>query len=339
MERVYRFAGHTCAVSLCRRDELYSDRAPVAFSVGDTNTARYLPDAGARFVLPSGEAAKSWQELERLLAAMLDAGLTRDSVVYGVGGGVVCDISALASSLYMRGCALVLVPTTLLAMVDAAVGGKTGVNFGGYKNMVGTFYPAQAVRLCPELLHTLPEREYRSGLAEVIKTALLGDGSLLDDLEQRREAVLSRDDGLLADVVWRCVQVKAGLVEVDLTEQGVRAHLNLGHTFAHALESVEGLGLWSHGEAVAWGLARAMELGVAAGITEAGYAARVRAILDAYGYRLDPIPEAASAIRAAMDRDKKRRAGEVRFVLQEQLGRTVVTAVADRLVERTLAGR
>ena len=336
MRRTFHFGTYSSTVAVLAQADLDDGLDDSAFFVADTNTERYLPSAGARRVLPAGETSKSWTQLELLLRAMLEADLTRTGRVAAVGGGVVCDIAALAASLYMRGCTLVLVPTSLLAMVDAAVGGKTGIDFGGYKNMVGTFYPASEVRICTDTLATLSEREYRSGLAEVIKTAMLGDEDLLDTLDRNRELIAARDPDLLAEVVWACVEVKGGIVEADLTERGVRAFLNLGHTFAHALESVVGLGTWTHGEAVAWGLARAMELGERRGTTDPAYAARVLTLLDRYGYAIDPMPELTDRIVEAMRRDKKRRGDEIRFILQERAGRTLITAVETGLVESVL---
>lgn len=338
MRRTFSFGSTTCTVSVVARTQLHADLESSAFCVADTNSSRYLPETGTHYTFASGEAAKSWGELERIVVRMLEADLTRSSRVVGVGGGVVCDISALAASLYMRGCALTLVPTTLLAMVDAAIGGKTGINFGGYKNMIGTFYPADEVRICTETLTTLPEGEYRSGLAEVIKSAMLDDTELFSLLETRRDEILARDADLLDTIVAACVEVKGGIVEADLRESGFRAHLNLGHTFAHALESVQGLGIWSHGEAVAWGLARAMDLGVLAGVTDKAYASRVIELLLGYGYRLDPIPEATAAIVNAMRRDKKRVGDEIRFVLQRTLGETYVGPVDTATVEAVLNG-
>ena len=340
MSRHHTFSfGHSeSTVSVVSRDQLFRGIDPVRFFVADTNTDRFLPRDEKQLVLAAGESSKSWNELESVLNAMLLADLTRDSSVVGVGGGVTCDLAGLAASVYMRGCNLVLVPTTLLAMVDAGLGGKTSVNFGGYKNMVGTFYPAREIRLCPELLHTLPQREYLSGLAEVIKTAMIGDPELFDLLGRETARIEQRDDELLGDIVWRCVLVKGGIVQTDLRETGVRAHLNLGHTFAHALESEKGLGSWSHGEAVAWGLARAMEAGVAAGVTAPDYARRVFSLLDAFGFRTGALPEASDAMLAAMRKDKKRQGISNRFVLQESLGRTVVTELGDALVRSVLEG-
>ncbi len=335
----FSFDRQESVVSVVSREELFDGIDPVRFFVADTNTARFLPGGEPQFVLAAGEASKSWNELESILTAMLGADLTRDSSVVAVGGGVTCDLAALGASVYMRGCSLVLVPTTLLAMVDATLGGKTSVNFSGYKNMVGTFYPAGEVRLCPDLLHTLPQREYLSGLAEVIKTAMLGDPELFDLLERESVRIEKRDDDLLNDVVWRCVMVKGAIVQTDLRETGIRAHLNLGHTFAHALESEKGLGSWSHGEAVAWGLARAMEAGVAAGVTEREYARRVLSLLGAFNYRTEPLPDASDAMLVAMRKDKKRRGGSNRYVLQKSLGRTIVTELDEELVRSVLEGR
>ena len=183
----------------------------------------------------------------------------------------------------MRGAQLELVPTTLLAMADAAIGGKTGVDFGNYKNCIGTFYPAQKIHIAVSALEALPESEFRSGLAEVFKTALLYAPKLFQIMAEKRDAVLSRDGELLLEVVKRCVQAKAHVVERDLRESGERMYLNLGHTFGHALESVAGFGEVSHGDAVAWGIARALELGKRLGITDPGYIADVIPVLESYG--------------------------------------------------------
>jgi len=241
-------------------------------------------------------------------------------------------MAAFAASLYMRGCRLVLVPTTLLAMVDAALGGKTGIDYGGFKNMVGTFYPAQELRLWPGVLASLPDREFRSGLAEVIKHAFLADPKLLTLLEDKRSAILARDSAVLEELVFRAVMVKVGVVERDLRETGERAFLNLGHTFGHALEAVLGFdGSWVHGEAVCWGMARAFDLGVVLGRTDPAWRDRAVALMSGYGFRL-AASASPTAVLAAMNNDKKKKAGQVRFVLQENLGRTFQQAVDDAAV-------
>jgi len=299
--------------------------------VYDTNTSGLFPDSGIpRHVWPAGEAHKAWPQIDAVLTRALDLGLARDSVFAGVGGGVVTDMTAFAASVYMRGCRLVLVPTTLLAMVDAALGGKTGIDYGGYKNLVGTFYPAHELRIWPGALATLPERDFRSGLAEAIKHAFLVDTHLLELFETRREAVLARDPATLEELVFRAVMVKVGVVERDLRETGERAFLNLGHTFGHALEAVVGFdGSWTHGEAVCWGMGRALDLGVALGKTDRVWRDRADALMAAYGFRSRAPGTSAAALLAAMKNDKKKKGGQVRFVLQEAQGRTFQQTVED----------
>ncbi|WP_455381265.1 3-dehydroquinate synthase family protein, partial [Salinispira pacifica] len=185
---------------------------------------------------------------------------------------------------------------------------------------------------------TLPEKEFRSGLSEVIKSAMLADADLLEILESRREQVLSRDEGLLSELVRRSLGVKAQVVAADPTELGIRAHLNLGHTFAHAVESAVGLGSWTHGEAVAWGIARAMDAGVRAGITEPAYRERILRLLRDYGYRIAPrdVPADPERLIELMTSDKKKLGGRVRFVLQRAIGDTLVESLDTAIVREVL---
>jgi 3-dehydroquinate synthase len=289
-------------------------------------------------VLPAGERHKNRESLERILHACVNSALGRDDGIAAFGGGVICDIAAFAASVYMRGIGLVLLPTTLLAMVDASLGGKTGINYRGYKNLVGTFYPASEVLVCPEVLKSLPDREYRSGLAEVIKSALLGDEEFIRLLELKREEILHRSGAasLIEELISRSILVKADHVSRDLKESGIRAYLNLGHTFAHALESTAGLGAWSHGEAVAWGIAKAMEAGRSAGLTDARYAERVLNLLNAYGYRTGACGEDGAELMEAMKQDKKKREGDIRFVLQKRCGETFLSSLPDEVVAKVL---
>jgi len=312
---------------------------PGSLAVFDRNVHRLHGGGAARaVVLPAGETAKAWRWAESILAAALEAGLGRDGRIVGVGGGVVCDLAAFAASLYMRGCRLTLVPTTLLAMVDAALGGKTAVNLGRAKNLVGTFYPAEELRIRIPVLATLPERELRCGLAEAIKTALLGDPGLLELLRSRRTDLLLGDPAALEETVFRCLAVKGRIVENDLRETGGRAVLNLGHTFAHALESATGFRRFRHGEAVAWGLGRALWLGVRLGVTERPLAREVAAMLAGYGFSLENPPGLEPrALLAAMRSDKKRREGALRFVLLRGVGRPEVRAVEEEAVLAALS--
>jgi len=201
---------------------------------------------------------------------------------------------------------------------------------------VGTFHPASRVLVCTPALATLPDREYRSGLAEAIKTAAIGDPGLLDLLEQRREAVLARDAVLLAEVVERCLRVKGGICEADPREDGRRMLLNLGHTFGHALESWAGFRGWTHGEAVAWGMGRAAVLGLRLGATEPPFARRLTGLLAAYGFRLDA-PVGLRELGPALQLDKKRRAGTLRFVVPRRAGDAAVLGASDGDVTAALS--
>jgi 3-dehydroquinate synthase len=305
--------------------------------VCDKNTLAFIPSGEQpALVLPSGEEGKNWSSVMRIIDRALEIPLGRDGTIIALGGGVVCDVAAFAASLYMRGCSLVLIPSTLLAMVDASLGGKTGIDYQDYKNIIGTFYPAGEILIYPALLRTLPETEYRSGLAEVLKHALIEEGTLFDDLEEKRGAVLDRRIAVLNDLIPRSLAVKGRVVEEDPTEQGIRAHLNLGHTFGHALESVLGLGKLPHGHAVAWGIARAMEAGLALGETDPGYARRVRGLFESYGYDLNiRIPD-INAYLERISRDKKSRGGSVRFVLQRNIGRSFTRPLEEALLRSVL---
>ncbi len=308
--------------------------------VFDSNT-RPLVKTGLsnEIVLPAGEGHKNWESVSAILEAALEAGLGRDGVVVACGGGVLTDTAAFAASMYMRGCRVILIPTTLLAMVDAAFGGKTGIDFGGYKNIVGSFHPASELRISVDFLSSLPERDFHSGLAEVLKHSLLVRSDLRARLSEGREKILQRDLGLLEVVVADALSVKAKIVEEDFLEHGVRAHLNLGHTYGHALESVTGFSRYTHGEAVAWGIDKAMKTGVRLGETEAGYAKEVSELLAAFGFDLRGLPDRADEITRAMHQDKKKRKGQVRHVLQRGWGETIVRPVEDDLVLDILKDR
>ena len=306
--------------------------------VCDANTTKLIDLPDEPHVPGAGEECKGFDAWRRVLEAALDKNLDRSAEFVGIGGGAVCDLTAFAASSYLRGCGLTLVPTTLLAMVDASLGGKTGINLSGYKNLVGTFYPAQTILVAVDFLHTLPSREFHSGLAEVVKSAMLDDGELFALLRDRRDAVLAREQALMEEVVRRSLSVKIKVVEEDFRESGRRAILNLGHTFGHALEAVAGLGTYTHGEAVAWGIRCAMDLGMALGTTDPGYAREVEALLDAYEFPQRAKAESPRLI-AAMGRDKKRRGTSLVFVLQSALGDTVLREVDEEQVLACLRDR
>lgn len=286
--------------------------------------------------VPAGERCKSFDALHSLLSIFQEAQLTRRDQVIAFGGGAVTDLVAFAASVYLRGIDVILVPTSLLGMVDAAIGGKTGIDLHGYKNMVGTFFPAREVWIVSATLRTLSDREYRSGLAEVIKAAFLGDSALLETLETERTAIQARDLTVMTPIIERAVQVKVGVVSRDFQELGERAFLNLGHTFGHALESVLGLGEWTHGEAVAWGIARAIIAGVALGETDREWGERVLTLLDDYGYSTGPAPADPEAIVSAMYHDKKRTSQGLQFVLQRGSQDTFVQRLDENFVRDIL---
>ena len=314
--------------------------------VTDRNVARLQGDpvkaflGGApAYVAPEGEESKSIPELGRVLDFLAAQGLDRSGAVFAVGGGVVGDLAGFAAASYLRGIDYYQVPTTLLSMVDSSVGGKTGVNLAAGKNLVGAFHQPRGVFISTGFLATLPPREFAAGVAEVLKSALLADGKLFADLEGRP---LALGDARLPAVIRRCCEIKARLVEDDEREQageGGRALLNLGHTFAHAIEQAAGYGLYLHGEAVAIGLCAAARLSNALGMLTDRDLARVESTVAAHSLptRLRaPLP--AAALMAAMVRDKKARAGSLRFVVLASLGKaTVVGGVAPEAVEAVLA--
>lgn len=307
--------------------------------VCDTNTVRYVPSKAAVVVLSPGEEFKGWQGIEQIIAKAMLLGLGRDGKFIAVGGGVVCDMTAFAASIYMRGCSVALVPTTLLSMVDASLGGKTAIDLFGTKNLVGTFHPATEVHICTETLGSLDEKGFRNGLGEVLKHALLSqDESLVDFLENERNALFSGNREVTERMIVDSLQVKRHYVEADPTEtKGIRDALNLGHTFGHALETVGNLSRWSHGEAVAWGVVKALRAGVRLGLTPPEFAKRYERLFDAYGFDVSWKIEDAARFLQAMQQDKKKRSSQVRFVLMKGQGVHVLQTVDPSLV-RELVG-
>jgi 3-dehydroquinate synthase len=283
------------------------------------------------------ERAKNLKTVEAVARALAGAGADRRSLLVAVGGGVVGDVAGFVAASYLRGVALVHVPTTVVAQVDSSIGGKTGVNLPEGKNLVGAFYPPLAVLTDPKLLATLPEREFRGGLAEVIKHAAIADARLFAWLEKNLERVLRRDVASLAWLIPRNVAIKARVVSRDERESGLREILNFGHTFAHALESLTRYRRYQHGEAVAWGMMAAALLGHEAGITPARDAERIVALVRRMG-PLPPWPKARPAqFMDAMRADKKARGGKLRFVLLPRIGEARThEGIEEALVKRVL---
>jgi len=268
-----------------------------------------------------GESKKNLQTIASLARALTRAGADRHALLIAVGGGVVGDVAGFVAASYLRGIPLVHVPTTLVAQVDSAIGGKTGVNLPEGKNLVGAFYPPRLVFADPSLLRTLPPREFRSGLAEVIKYGVIADAKLFAYLESHMGKILQRDPAALAHLIPRCAELKARIVSRDERESGLREILNFGHTFGHALESITHYRVFRHGEAVAWGMMAAALLGHEAAITSAQDAARIISLVRRMG-PLPPWPNATpQKLIAAMRSDKKSRSGNLRFVLTSAIGK------------------
>jgi 3-dehydroquinate synthase len=273
-------------------------------------------------IVPAGEGSKSVEHLDELWNSMLDAGADRESIVLAVGGGVVGDLAGFAAATYARGLPFFQAPTTLLAQVDSSVGGKTGVNLPGAKNMAGAFWQPRGVLVDVAALGTLPDREYRAGLAEVVKYGVILDADFFAFLEDRAEALIGREPEVLAPVVARCCRLKADIVEADEFEtSGLRAVLNYGHTFGHAFEAAGNYTALLHGEAVAAGMRCAARLAERLGRVDASMVARQDALLDRLGLGVVPPEEDPERLLQLMHHDKKVAAGRLRFVLPDRIGR------------------
>ncbi len=288
-------------------------------------------------VLPDGEAHKDWQTMNLVFDRLLANGADRKTVLYALGGGVVGDMTGFAAACYMRGVPFVQVPTTLLSQVDSSVGGKTAVNHPLGKNMIGAFYQPVRVICDMDTLRTLPAREVSAGLAEVIKYGPIADASFLTWLEEHMEGLVALEPALIAHAVQRSCEIKAAVVGADERDGGLRAILNFGHTFGHAIEAGLGFGTWLHGEAVAAGMVMAADLSERCGLMPAGFADRLRALIARAG-----LPVVAPALPAEeylehMRVDKKSQGGEIRFVLIDKLGSAVMRPAPEALVRQTLA--
>jgi 3-dehydroquinate synthase len=308
-------------------DEAVGERSPRVAPLVEALRAR-LPNV-KRFDLRAGEACKTLAEIERTTEWLAEQGYDRRGAIVGVGGGAATDHAGFAAAVYLRGVRFALVPTTLLAMVDASVGGKTAVDLPAGKNLVGAFHQPSAVVADLGFLDTLPAREVRAGLAEVVKCGFIADAPLLTILET---AAMQRDDGTLpieiaSELVARAVRVKAEVVAEDETEGGRRAILNFGHTVGHALEAASGYGLL-HGEAVGLGMLAALSLGEARGLGTPALTARATALLARLGLPVDLRPRLSAEILARVTVDKKRRGGAIKFVFVPSAGETKLVDVS-----------
>ncbi len=282
--------------------------------------------------MPDGERSKKLSQLEKLAAKLVKRGADRRSVILAFGGGVVGDVGGFLASVFLRGVPVVQLPTTLLAQVDSAIGGKTGVNLAAGKNLIGTFHQPLAVLVDPDVLSTLPEREYRSGLFEAMKYGVIRNPAIFELMESNRDALLRRDGALLGSLITECIRVKAAVVSADERESGERRILNFGHTIGHALEAETGYRKLLHGEAVGWGMIAAALIGYALDQTDSLTAQRIVATVFAYG----PLPKFKVQGRRILKRllaDKKTVGGVPHFVLATAIGKVeVVKDVPDRVI-------
>lgn len=294
-------------------------------------------------IIGAGEKFKTIENVLEIVRAALNSNFNRNCLFVAIGGGVLSDMTGFAASMFKRGVDVEFVPTTLLSDVDASIGGKTGCDFDSYKNMIGAFYPAKKIHIWSSFIQSLPQNEFLSGLGEVVKTAFLFSPELTEILKTQKAQVMSRNEEVLQKIISICAKAKAKTVHEDFKEKGIRAYLNYGHTFGHALETVAGLGKISHGEAVAWGIGRALDLSLSKKLCTAEFAKDCKKILFDYGFCAEPIPQiikdipdATLALVSAMHKDKKNSGSCVKVILQKAGQSTLITEVQDKEILEVL---
>jgi 3-dehydroquinate synthase len=305
--------------------------------ITDANVGKlYALDSMAAEVITigTGEEIKTLDTVQDIYAQLLSIQADRSSFIVGIGGGIVCDIAGFVASTFLRGVRFGFVATTLLAQVDASVGGKNGVNFEGYKNMVGLFHQPEFVICDPELLKTLPQKEISGGLAEIVKHAAIADAELFAYLEQHYEDVLALDSDAIQKLVLASVTIKSSVVSRDETEKGERRKLNFGHTFGHAIEKVSGI---PHGEAVSRGMAIAAALSVKKGLLTADEDKRIRALLNNLKLPTHFASETQAVVNA-ITKDKKREGNRIHFVLLNGIGSAIVDKITLEELEDAIHG-
>lgn len=308
---------------------LYADRLQQALSAHHAQVQI--------LALPDGEAHKDWGTLNLIFDRLLGHGYDRKTVLYALGGGVVGDMTGFAAACYMRGVSYVQVPTTLLAQVDSSVGGKTAINHPAGKNMIGAFYQPLKVIADLDTLDTLPDREISAGLAEVIKYGPIADDEFLGWIERHIDALRARDKPALAHAIRRSCEIKAWVVGQDERESGLRAILNFGHTFGHAIEAGLGYGAWLHGEAVGCGMVMAADLSARCGLIDPTYAQRIATVIERAGLPVCGPRLGAARYLELMRVDKKAESGQIRFVLLDAPGKASLHRVDDAIVAAVIS--
>ncbi|RKF21342.1 3-dehydroquinate synthase [Alginatibacterium sediminis] len=309
--------------------------APLYLQTLERSLSEYQLDV---CILPDGEQYKTLAVLDQIFTALLEGSHGRDTTLIALGGGVIGDMTGFAAASYQRGVDFIQVPTTLLSQVDSSVGGKTAVNHPLGKNMIGAFYQPKSVVIDLDCLSTLPHRELKAGIAEVIKYGIIYDADFFAWLEQNMSALLSLDRNALAYAIHRCCEIKALVVAEDETEQGIRALLNLGHTYGHAIEADQGYGQWLHGEAVASGMALAAVCAQLEGMLDEESVVRILALIEAAGLPVLP-PESMQLehFLVHMRRDKKAENGQMRLILPSQIGQaSLVKHIEAEQVENSI---
>lgn len=325
----------------------YLGKGRVVIVSNDVVAPLYLEKAMALFpswqceeiILPDGEAHKNLDAISHIYDKLLGGKFDRNTTLIALGGGVIGDITGFAAATYLRGVNFIQLPTTLLAQVDSSVGGKTGVNHELGKNMIGAFYQPQCVISDTQVLNTLPQRELKAGLAEVLKYGLIHDATFFTWLADQSEAICQADTAALSRTIETCCQIKADIVAEDEKESGIRALLNLGHTFGHAIETATGYGTWLHGETVAMGCVMAADLSWRLGWIGQDTALHIRAVFE-QKYGMPVVPPADITVEQyleLMSSDKKAEMGKIRFVLLRSLGQAVVEGdIDENLLKATL---
>jgi 3-dehydroquinate synthase len=294
------------------------------------NIQAQLSNPAPVYLMPDGEEFKNLQQFEQINAELMKINFGRDAIIIALGGGVVGDLSGFVAACYQRGIEFIQIPTTLLAQIDASVGGKTAVNHSLGKNMIGAFHQPSLVIIDPDTLLTLEDREFNAGLGEAVKYGLMADASLFEWIEENAAALMQREMNALHTLIYRCCEIKAKIVTADEKEKGVRALLNLGHTFAHAVEAETAYKTYLHGEAVAIGLVAAIELAVVMGHCDEQLKLRLLSLLTRFNLPVSiPRQLKAEQLIKHMLKDKKNRNGVIHFVVNKNLGGADIIAVKD----------
>ena len=328
-------AGSLLAELLPQASKIFVVTVPPVRRRWGTKLLRSLTSAGFKpqvLQIPDGERSKKLSTIESMAERLVRLGADRKAVLVAFGGGVAGDITGLLASLYMRGVDFVQIPTTVLAQLDASVGGKTGVNLGAGKNLLGTYHHPRVVLIDPEILHTLSDRAYRAGLYEALKCGIIGDLDLFLRFEQKRAQILKREPAEVEGIIAQSVKLKAEIVSADPQEGGLRRVLNLGHTIGHALEVETGYRMLLHGEAVAWGMLAATNIALSVGRTDSVTAGRIADAVLSLG-KLPEVKVSAHKILSRLQADKKTQNGVVHFILPREIGKVEIAAdVPDKVV-------